>query len=33
VTGTLFPADDPAGLAKAMIALLGDRGAWRNGAR
>ncbi|ODU69921.1 MAG: glycosyltransferase, exosortase A system-associated [Novosphingobium sp. SCN 66-18] len=28
VTGTLFPADDPAGLAKAMIALLGDRSAW-----
>ena len=28
VTGTLFPADDPAGLAQAMIALLSDRGAW-----
>ena len=28
VTGTLFPADDPAGLAQAMIALLRDRGAW-----
>ncbi|MBF5090860.1 glycosyltransferase, exosortase A system-associated [Novosphingobium sp. NBM11] len=28
VTGTLFPADDPAGLAKAMIAQLGDRSAW-----
>ena len=28
VTGTLFPADDPAGLAQAMIALLDDRSAW-----
>lgn len=28
VTGTLFPADDPAGLAEAMIALLDDRSAW-----
>ncbi|WP_295530793.1 TIGR04063 family PEP-CTERM/XrtA system glycosyltransferase [Novosphingobium sp. Chol11] len=28
VTGTLFPPDDPAGLAAAMIALLGSRDGW-----
>ncbi|WP_421839634.1 TIGR04063 family PEP-CTERM/XrtA system glycosyltransferase [Novosphingobium sp.] len=28
MTGTLFPPDDPAGLAAAMAALLGDRGMW-----
>ena len=28
VTGTLFPADDPAGLAAAMAALLADTGMW-----
>jgi glycogen(starch) synthase len=28
MTGTLFPPDDPAGLAAAMAALLGDRAMW-----
>lgn len=28
VTGTLFPADDPAGLADAMAGVLGDRAGW-----
>ena len=28
VTGTLFPPDDPAGLAAAMAALLADTGMW-----
>lgn len=28
VTGTLFPPDDPAGLAAAMAGLLGDRSGW-----
>ncbi|MFM9937204.1 MAG: TIGR04063 family PEP-CTERM/XrtA system glycosyltransferase [Novosphingobium sp.] len=28
VTGTLFPADDPAGLAAAMAALLADTAMW-----
>jgi PEP-CTERM/exosortase A-associated glycosyltransferase len=28
VTGTLFPADDPAGLARAMAALLADTAMW-----
>ncbi len=28
VTGTLFPPDDPAGLAAAMIALLANREGW-----
>ncbi|MEO0030803.1 MAG: hypothetical protein RIS94_561 [Pseudomonadota bacterium] len=27
-TGTLFPPDDPAGLARAMVALLSDRAGW-----
>jgi glycosyltransferase involved in cell wall biosynthesis len=27
-TGTLFPADDPAGLAAAMAGLLGARAEW-----
>lgn len=27
-TGTLFPADDPAGCAEALAALLDDRGSW-----
>lgn len=30
VTGTLFPPDDPAGLAVAMAALLGDRSGWEH---
>jgi glycosyltransferase involved in cell wall biosynthesis len=28
VTGTLFPPDDPQGLAMAMVALLSDRAGW-----
>ncbi|HQS69500.1 MAG: glycosyltransferase, exosortase A system-associated [Novosphingobium sp. 28-62-57] len=28
ITGTLFPADDPAGLAAAMADLLSDRSTW-----
>lgn len=28
VTGTLFPPDDPPGLAAALVALLSDRGMW-----
>ncbi|MCH7629395.1 MAG: glycosyltransferase, exosortase A system-associated [Proteobacteria bacterium] len=28
VTGTLFPPDDPAGLAAALVALLADRSGW-----
>jgi len=28
MTGTLFPPDDPAGLASAMAGLLGDRALW-----
>jgi PEP-CTERM/exosortase A-associated glycosyltransferase len=28
VTGTLFPADDPAGIAKALAGLLADRSGW-----
>ncbi len=28
ITGTLFPADDPAGLADAMAGLLSDRSNW-----
>lgn len=28
VTGTLFPADDPAGLGDAMAGVLGDRAGW-----
>lgn len=27
-TGTLFPADDPAALARAVAAMFADRGAW-----
>ena len=36
VTGTLFPPDDPAGLAAALAGLLADKGGWgrrRNAAR
>ncbi|WP_029623808.1 TIGR04063 family PEP-CTERM/XrtA system glycosyltransferase [Sphingomonas sp. PAMC 26617] len=28
VTGTLFPPDDPTGMAHALAAMLADRGAW-----
>lgn len=28
VTGTLFPADDPAGIARALADLLADRSSW-----
>lgn len=28
VTGTLFPADDPAGIARALAGLLADRSGW-----
>jgi glycosyltransferase involved in cell wall biosynthesis len=27
-TGTLFAADDPAALARAVLGLLGERGRW-----